>query len=538
VAALLAASLALAVPAISRAHFLWITADPEKPSTHAVAFLSEVPAPDLPSLLKVISAAKYSTGGGELPVKLEGDVYRAECSARVVDGECDLGVMKKGEAAMRLLYTGRLQRGALPADAPEKADLLRVAFVEREGKGPAVRVRFLGKPAAEAEVKFFPEDGDPIVLKTDSEGWVEVPGLDAGEAGLYAKWIDATPGKAGEKEYADNRYYATLTLAPADAVAAAGVAKTEPPKARTFAKLPEAITSFGAAVAGDHLYVYSGHIGKSHKYHVGTSSTHFRRLDLRNPGEWEELPAGPALQGVALVAHEGQLYRVGGMAVRNQEGEASDLVSVADVAKFDPETKSWTDLPALPEPRSTHDAVVLGDRLYVVGGWLMPGGDANGSSWHEDALVLDLKNPENGWQNLPTPPFQRRALAVATDGARIFTIGGLSEANQISREVDIFDPKSGTWSKGPEIPGGKTQGFGPSAFGVEGCVFACGADGVLLRLTPAGDAWEPVGQYEHGRLMGRLLPGPDGDMIFVGGSVKMQGTDSIEAVPLSVDATR
>src|SRR5690606_5817545 len=94
-----------------------------------------------------------------------------------------------------------------------------------------------------------------------------------------------------------------------------------------FALYPEPINSFGGAVLGGYLYVYSGHTGTTHRYHTGTTNPHFRRLDLRDRTTWEELPCGPALQGVALVAHDGALYRTGGMTAVNGEGEPHDLVS-------------------------------------------------------------------------------------------------------------------------------------------------------------------------------------------------------------------
>ena len=141
---------------------------------------------------------------------------------------------------------------------------------------------------------------------------------------------------------------------------------------------------------GDWLYVYSGHTGATHKYNNGTTTKHFRRLNLKDRQTWEELPCGPSLQGVTLVAHRDSLYRIGGMSAHQKPGEPDDLVSVADFARFDPVAKTWTELPALPAPRSTHDAVVVGDKLYVVGGWSMRGGDSTRAEFLEDALVFDL----------------------------------------------------------------------------------------------------------------------------------------------------
>ena len=98
------------------------------------------------------------------------------------------------------------------------------------------------------------------------------------------------------------------------------------------------------------------------------------------------------------------------MSAHQKPGDPVDLVSVADFARFDPATKTWTDMPPLPSPRSTHDAAILGDKLYVVGGWIMRGGDSVNADFLEDALVFDLASEGARWETLPAPPFQRRAL--------------------------------------------------------------------------------------------------------------------------------
>ena len=39
------------------------------------------------------------------------------------------------------------------------------------------------------------------------------------------------------------------------------------------------------------------------------------------------------------------------------------------VQSYDPETGSWTDLPALPTPKGDHVVGVVGNELVVLGGW-------------------------------------------------------------------------------------------------------------------------------------------------------------------------
>ncbi|HEV3436761.1 MAG TPA: hypothetical protein VG122_05340 [Gemmata sp.] len=52
-------------------------------------------------------------------------------------------------------------------------------------------------------------------------------------------------------------------------------------------------------------------------------------------------------------------------------------------------TRKWEDLPSLSTGRSTHDAVAVGDKLVVVGGWQMKDKEEK-SVWHATVLILDL----------------------------------------------------------------------------------------------------------------------------------------------------
>jgi N-acetylneuraminic acid mutarotase len=295
--------------------------------------------------------------------------------------------------------------------------------------------------------------------------------------------------------------------------------------------LPEAVNSFGGAVSGDWLYVYSGHLGVTHKYHEGTTSKHFRQLNLKDRTTWEELPPGPPLQGVTLMAHNGMLYRIGGMSARNRPNQPDDLISVADFARFDPRNKTWTNLQPLPAPRSTHDSVVVGDKIYVIGGWSMNGGDSSSAEFCEDALVFDLGREIGRWESLPTPPFHRRALAVGEVDGKIFVLGGLTEEGKVVKSVDVYDAKSRTWSRGPDLPGGKGQGFAPSTFGVRGRIYVSGNDGIVYRLNAAANGWEAIGKLNVPRIVHRLLPGIANDLLAVGGTFAKAPTAVIESIP-------
>ncbi len=280
-----------------------------------------------------------------------------------------------------------------------------------------------------------------------------------------------------------------------------------------FAMLPRALVSFGAAVAGDSLYVIGGSIGKTHQYSTESVSRAFYRLDLRDPTTWDEPAEGVGRQSVALVAHGGKVYRIGGMEPRNLPGEPAQTPSVAEVAAFDPSSGSWTQLPPLPEPRSSHDAAVLDGKIYVIGGWnLRVDGD---TSWHSTVHVMDLTLAEPRWRPLPSAPFQRRALAVAAAAGKVFAIGGMAP-DGISRKVDVFDTVTETWSKAPDLP---TGGFAVSAFGIGDNVYCNGQDGIVYRLSTAtGAKWETAGRLDRPRFFHRLVGTPQGELLAIGGA--------------------
>lgn len=297
--------------------------------------------------------------------------------------------------------------------------------------------------------------------------------------------------------------------------------------------LPETVTSFGAAIADDALYVYGGHTGRAHSYGADVQANTLRRLDLKNAKAWESLGTGPGLQGLVMVAHAGCLYRLGGFTAKNVEGEPHDLWSQAGVACYRVADKKWREMSPLPQPRSSFDAAVLGDRIYVVGGWQMAG-DAE-PVWHKTAYAWDLGGDEPRWTAIAQPPFQRRALSVAAHNGRIYAIGGMRPEGGPTTRVDVYDPSDDSWSQGPSLQGVAMDGFGSSAFAAGGRLYVSTYSGTLQRLAEDGKSWDLVGQLERARFFHRMLPVSESQLIFVGGANmqtgKFEEVDLIELVP-------
>ncbi len=287
-----------------------------------------------------------------------------------------------------------------------------------------------------------------------------------------------------------------------------------------LAPLPETITSFGAATSDGWLYAFGGHKGERHDYSAEMVSGSFQRLKLSDGQAWEKLPSAAPGQGLALVAYDGELYRVGGMAARNHEAKQDKLAkqklySLSLVQRFNPHDQRWENMTSLPSPRSSHDAVVLGSKLYVAGGWDLSG-SVGKPVWQTNALVLDLDQPQSGWREFPQP-FQRRGLALAALGTQVFCIGGMDSDNQPTAAVEIYDTATGLWSKGPDLPDGKYKGFSCSAIAQDGHIYVAALQGDLLRLSADERSWEVVGHLEQPRMAYRLVTAGKSQLIALGG---------------------
>ena len=514
-----------AAPFSIQAHFVWITAQAPATSggpTTIEVFLNEPPEPGGPEFLKFVGGVVPTVRGVPLAVTTGDESITAPWVGPLpplIDAERDLGVKTKGDVAYRLYYNARLQTAPVAATDTELGTKLRARVIQAKDGESTVQVLYDGKPAPQARIKTYPEEGEGAELTADDQGQAQIAGVAEGKTALWASWIDATPGAADGKSFGETRYYATLNFPKPAAVA----------PATTFATMPDpAVNSFAGAVLGDWLYVYSGHTGTTHEYSVATTVKRFRRLSLLDRTTWEDLPMERDVQGAALVTDGQSLYRTGGMTARNQPGQPQDLISNADFARFDPTTKTWTDLAPMPAPRSTHDSAVIGRQVYAVGGWWMKGGQES-STYHKDAVVFDLDHPEAGWKAFDQP-FRRRALAVAESGGKLFVLGGLDNQFQVSRRVDIFDPKSGDWSMGPQLSGANFEGFAASAYAVAGRLYASGLSGIITRLDGQEAAWEAVGAWSLPRNTHRVLPGPGDSLLAVGGNFQGDQTPVIEAV--------
>ena len=352
-------------------------------------------------------------------------------------------------------------------------------------------------------------------LASDRQGQVSFEVPMTGRYSIRARYLEERAGVDDAAAEKSQRHYSMLALL---VPSTSSVFRSQQGNRKvTYPDLPESVTSLGAAIVDDYLYVYGGHTGHAHSYAHDEQAHNLCRLDLQNPQSWESLAEGPALQGLAMVAYDGKLYRIGGFTARNEAGEDNDLWSQSLVACYDPASGAWRDLPQLPEPRSSFDAAVLGAKIYVSGGWNLHGGD--NATWLTTAYALDLSSATPTWERLPDPPFQRRALSVAAYDGKIFVVGGMQQQGGPTTRVDVFDPDTQQWSRGPNLPGEEEmEGFGNSAFAIDGHLYVSTISGNLLRLASDGSTWEIDRKLERARFFHRMLPFGKRHLVLVGGA--------------------
>lgn len=512
----------MAVPSPASAHFLWIVAGAQSPDGKVHVYFSEDASPDEPALLDRVNGAAvwHLVDGKPHALKTEKGTNSlvadpGGAKPRLFGLSHSLGVLSRGNSAPFLLnYHAKCLTSSQPSDwATAGAAALPLEIVPRwDGQKIVIRSLFQGKPSTEGDVVVSFEGSEDLKGKTNAAGEYSFELPPGKLASIRVRHVDATRGELEGKPYDEIRHYSTLTLAVAKDAKVA------------MAPLEPGLTSFGAAIVGRNLYIYGGHKGGAHSYSDEEQSSRFARLNLENPAQWEEIGTIPRRAGTALVAHGGKLYRIGGFEAMNKKGEKDELHSRSDFTRFDPATGKWEDLAPLPAGRSSHDAVVSGDKLYVVGGWELKGEEK--SVWHETALVADLSAETISWQEIPVP-FRRRALSLGEWKGKIVAIGGMQESGGPTRRTSIYDPAAKSWADGPELQGEAMDGFGSSAFLCGDDLYATTFSGKLQRLSNDGEKWEVIGQLGAARFFHRMLTTADGKLLIVGGANMKPGGGKI-----------
>ncbi len=149
--------------------------------------------------------------------------------------------------------------------------------------------------------------------------------------------------------------------------------------------------------------------------------------------------APPSRTGAVAVELDGKAYILGGMVNVSQE-PATRL----DVYDF--KTKTWATAPA-PFPRFFAGAAAYKGRIYMVGGL-----DEMGNALD---LMQSWKPGEADWTSHMPLPSKRSRLTLTAVGQHLVAAGGIEGPDREAKnsaEVNFFDPATGRWTTGTELP--------------------------------------------------------------------------------------
>ncbi len=301
-----------------------------------------------------------------------------------------------------------------------------------------------------------------------------------------------------------------------------------------FPSLPAPTWKHSAAVIDDWLYLYGGTTGGFRDYSIDHQHADLWRVNLEKKGKWEKLLTDKYLESAAIVNHKGYIYFIGGLSASNKKDEPMNVSSVADVKRYDPKSNKLESLTPLPEPRSSHGATIIDDKLYVVGGWQIKDRPGRTNVWRKETYVCDLNEPVLKWTRITDSPFTRQGFATVSADGKLYCIGGIADRFQFSNEVDVYNSADKTWSKGPNYPVSvEYKGTGVGAITIGQYIYANGFGGGLYRFDTTIQQWEETDfELRETRVYHQLKTHND-KLLFIGGRSGESVLDTIETADLN-----
>ncbi len=182
---------------------------------------------------------------------------------------------------------------------------------------------------------------------------------------------------------------------------------------------------------GALVFFSSAPINDIHYGHIGLCIGSGEVAHVRTEGN-------VSVDGIGDVVDLSYIYTYDGWAYPSEEW-------VAGEAKL-----QWKTMQSMPTPRAWAPAVVLGGKIYVVGGC----SSSEKQQFQNEVSNLEVYDPAlDSWAVLPSMPTPRVGPAAAAVGNKIYVIGGFNRSSWSANPVmEIYDVSSGTWSRGPDKP--------------------------------------------------------------------------------------
>lgn len=231
-------------------------------------------------------------------------------------------------------------------------------------------------------------------------------------------------------------------------------------------------------------------------------SAHFDAYDPATD-TWHQLATLPAARHhIGLAAADGAIYGIGGFSGGFPRWQAQP-----DTFVYSPGDDTWSTGVELPEPRAEFVVESVDDRIFVIGGRVREAPEATTFTSHVDSDRNEMFDPATDrWTTVAPAPTARNSAASVVLGGRIYVIGGRefsvaddgSAVQENVATVEVYDPAADEWAEAAALP--EPRG-GLAAAVHEGAIYVFGGEqhgpdpqvyDDVWRYDPGSDRWTAV----------------------------------------------
>ena len=198
--------------------------------------------------------------------------------------------------------------------------------------------------------------------------------------------------------------------------------------------------------------------------------------------------------------------------------------------RYDIAADRWRRLRSMPIAVNHPGVTALDGRVYVLGGNL---GVVDGRE-RKSKRLYRYSPARDRWTRLPDAPTPRAALGLVAIDDRLYAAGGYDESDQRLRTLEIYNPKRRRWTSGPPMPTGRNH-VGAAALRGD-LVVTGGRPGdvnggmtTVERFDPKRRRWSSLPPLGTAR-SGHAAVVTRGRLVVFGGEELVQGGSTIEQV--------
>ena len=206
--------------------------------------------------------------------------------------------------------------------------------------------------------------------------------------------------------------------------------------------MPEGSSNFAVAPLGEKIYAINSNFTYVYDSFLDTWSSKTTLPNSTNPEDT-----------YMVAACNNKIYAFGGTTYNSTSGW---YVNIGSNLMYDPSVNMWTTKTPIPTPRSEMQANVIGDKIYLIGGWVKNTGSLADLGKNGTQTIVSNANEvydpsTNSWTELAPVPVPVMNYASAVIGDKIYIIGG-DNPTAIANSTQIYDSKTNTWSFGKSLP--------------------------------------------------------------------------------------